>query len=89
MGAAKLDPAEIDFFTDPATAADPAAYFDQLLSEHPVWREPRYGVVIVTGYHEALEVYHHPEVYSSINRTGGPASDGSALARPVSETALR
>jgi len=71
----ELDPAEIDYFTDAAVAADPAAYFDHLLARHPVWREPRYGVVIVTGYHEALEVYHHPEVYSSINRTGGPVLD--------------
>jgi len=75
VGVAKLDPAEIDFFTDAAVAADPAAYFDHMLAHHPVWREPRYGVVIVTGYHEALEVYHHPEVYSSINRTGGPVLD--------------
>ena len=46
-----------------------------MLANHPVWREPKYGVVIVTGYEEALQVYHQPEVYSSINRTGGPVLD--------------
>jgi cytochrome P450 len=46
-----------------------------MLANHPVWRESKYGVVIVTGYAAALEVYHHPEVYSSINRTGGPVVD--------------
>jgi len=71
----ELDPAEIDYFTDAEVAADPVPYFDYMLAHHPVWREPKYGVVIVTGYHEALEVYRHPEVYSSINRTGGPVLD--------------
>jgi len=56
-------------------AADPVPYFDHMLANHPVWRDPKYGVVIVTGYEEALEVYHHPEIYSSINRTGGPVLD--------------
>ena len=75
METAGLDPAEIDYFTDAAVAADPAPYFDYMLAHHPVWREPKYGVVIVTGYEAALDVYHHPEVYSSINRTGGPVLD--------------
>jgi cytochrome P450 family 150 subfamily A5 len=75
VGTVQLDPAEIDYFTDAAVAADPVPYFDYMLAHHPVWREPKYGVVIVTGYHEALEVYHHPEIYSSINRTGGPVLD--------------
>ena len=75
MGTVKIDPVETDYFTDAAVAADPVPYFDHLLANHPVWREPKYGVVIVTGYEAALEVYHHPEIYSSINRTGGPVLD--------------
>jgi cytochrome P450 len=75
MGTAKLDPAETDYFTDAEVAANPVPYFDYMLAHHPVWREPKYGVVVVTGYEAALEVYHHPEVYSSINRTGGPVLD--------------
>lgn len=75
MSTVDIDPTEIDFFTDATVAADPAAYFDHMLANHPVWREDKYGVVIVTGYEEALQVYHQPEVYSSINRTGGPVLD--------------
>jgi cytochrome P450 family 150 subfamily A5 len=75
MSTVKIDPAEIDYFTDAEVAANPVPYFDHMVANHPVWREPKYGVVIVTGYEEALQVYHHPEIYSSINRTGGPVLD--------------
>jgi cytochrome P450 family 150 subfamily A5 len=75
MSAVDTDPASVDFFTDPEVAAKAEPYFDLLLAHHPVFREPRYGVVIVTGYEEALQVYHQPDVYSSINRTGGPIVD--------------
>ncbi|MEU4654879.1 cytochrome P450 [Streptomyces sp. NPDC023723] len=75
MSTVDIDPTEIDFFTDASVAADSAPYFDHMLANHPVWREDKYGVVIVTGYEEALQVYHQPEVYSSINRTGGPVVD--------------
>ncbi|MEV1025259.1 cytochrome P450 [Streptomyces sp. NPDC050264] len=75
MSTAEMDPTQIDYFTDAEVAADAAPYFDHMLAHHPVWREPKYGVVIVTGYEEALQVYHQPEVYSSINRTGGPVLD--------------
>lgn len=75
MSAVEINPTEIDYFTNAEVAADPARYFDYMLANHPVWREEKYGVVIVTGYEEALQVYHQPEVYSSINRTGGPVLD--------------
>ncbi|MGW2824337.1 cytochrome P450 [Streptomyces sp. NPDC001443] len=75
MSTVDIDPTEIDFFTNAAVAADSVPYFDYMLANHPVWREDKYGVVIVTGYEEALQVYHQPEVYSSINRTGGPVLD--------------
>ncbi|MFD7206590.1 cytochrome P450 [Streptomyces sp. NPDC059893] len=75
MSTAEMDPTQIDYFTDAEVAADAAPYFDHMLAHHPVWREPKYGVVIVTGYEQALQVYHQPEVYSSINRTGGPVLD--------------
>ncbi|WAH97407.1 cytochrome P450 [Arthrobacter sp. MMS18-M83] len=75
MTTVDIDPTKIDFFTDPETAKTAEPYFDYMLANHPVWREPKYGVVIVTGYEEALQVYHQPEVYSSLNRTGGPVLD--------------
>jgi cytochrome P450 len=69
------DPTEVDFFTDESVAAQAEPFFDHLLATSPVFRDPRYGVIMVTGYEEALEVYLQPEVYSSINRTGGPVVD--------------
>ncbi|MFT4259373.1 cytochrome P450 [Microbacterium sp.] len=75
MTTTQINPAEVDFFTDPEVAEKAEPYFDYMLENHPVYREPKYGVVIVTGYEEALQVYHQPDVYSSINRTGGPVLD--------------
>lgn len=75
MTTTEMNPAQVDFFTDPAIAARSEPYFDYMLKNHPVFREPKYGVVIVTGYEECLQVYHQPDVYSSINRTGGPILD--------------
>jgi cytochrome P450 len=71
----EINPADVDFFTDPDVAAKAEPWFDHMIANHPVFREPKYGVVIVTGYEEALQVYHQPDVYSSINRTGGPVVD--------------
>jgi cytochrome P450 len=75
MTTAEITPTDVDFFTDAEVAAKAEPYFDHMLANHPVFREPTYGVVIVTGYEEALQVYHQPDVYSSINRTGGPVVD--------------
>jgi cytochrome P450 len=75
MTTVESHPTEVDFFTDPDVAAKAEPWFDYMIANHPVFREPKYGVVIVTGYEEALQVYHQPEVYSSINRTGGPVVD--------------
>ncbi|MGO1543633.1 MAG: cytochrome P450 [Gulosibacter sp.] len=75
MTTTKINPEEVDFFTDAEVAANAEPYFDYMLKHHPVFREPKYGVVIVTGYEECLKVYHQPDVYSSINRTGGPVLD--------------
>ncbi|NRG41047.1 cytochrome P450 [Rathayibacter sp. VKM Ac-2835] len=75
MTSSDTDLADVDFFTDEAVAARAEPYFDHMLAEHPVYRDPRYGVVIVTGYEDALQVYLQPDVYSSINRTGGPVVD--------------
>ena len=38
----------------------------------PVWREPHQGVVMVTGYEEALAVYHDTETFSNANVVTGP-----------------
>jgi cytochrome P450 len=62
----------IDFFTDPSLVPDPHPYFDYLRSKNPVLRLPHHGVVAVTGYEEATEIYKDPDTFSNIVALGGP-----------------
>lgn len=62
----------IDYFTDPSLVPDPHPYFDHLRRTNPVQQEPHYGVVAVTGYAEAAEVYRNPESFSSCISVTGP-----------------
>lgn len=63
---------QLDFFTDPDVIEDPYPYFEYLREQGPVWRDPRSGVVAVTGYDELVAVYRDTEAYSSINSSLGP-----------------
>jgi cytochrome P450 len=63
---------EPDFFTDDSLVPDPYPYFHRLREQCPVRREPRHGIVAVTGYEEALAVYRDSEAYSSVNSVIGP-----------------
>ncbi|HKY67157.1 MAG TPA: cytochrome P450 [Acidimicrobiales bacterium] len=62
----------IDFFTDPSMVDDPYPYFEQLRAECPVLALPHLGVVAVTGYDEATEVYRDTDTFSSCNSVIGP-----------------
>src|SRR3954454_5090436 len=62
----------IDFFSDPSLVEDPYPYFDELRDASPVLALPHLGVVAVTGYDEAVEVYRDPETFSSCNSVVGP-----------------
>ena len=62
----------IDFFTDGSLVPDPHPYFDYLRSQNPVLPLPHHGVVAVTGYEEATEVYKDTETFSNIVALGGP-----------------
>ncbi len=62
----------IDFFRDQTLVADPYPYYDFLRGECPVLREPHHEVLMVTGYEEALAVYHDPGLFSSCNSVTGP-----------------
>ncbi|HLS79757.1 MAG TPA: cytochrome P450 [Nocardia sp.] len=66
------DPAAVDYFSDPGIAQQPYDYFDALRSRHPVFREPYHGVVAVTGYEEAVEVFRDSEHFSACISIGGP-----------------
>jgi cytochrome P450 family 150 subfamily A5 len=62
----------IDFFRDQSVVADPYPYYDFLRGQCPVRREPHHDVMMVTGYEEALAVYHDPTLFSSCNSVTGP-----------------
>ena len=62
----------LDFFRDDAFVADPYPYFDDLRERCPVQPEPYHDVVLVTGYEEAIAVYHDIAVFSSCNSVSGP-----------------
>ncbi len=61
-----------DYFLSNHFITDPYAYFDYLREQSPVMREPHQGIVMVTGYDEALAVYNDPANFSSCMSTSGP-----------------
>ncbi len=61
----------VDFFSDAELVDDPYPYFDQLRRECPVLPLPN-GVVAVTGFEEASEVYLEGSNFSSCNSVIGP-----------------
>jgi cytochrome P450 len=63
---------DIDFFRGNELIADPYPYFDHLREQCPVQREPNHGVVMVTGYDEAVSVYTDTATFSSCNSVTGP-----------------
>jgi cytochrome P450 len=63
---------EVDFFRSRDLYQDPYAYYEYVRSHGPVWREPRRGIVMVTGYDEAVSVYNDTASYSNCNTVSGP-----------------
>jgi cytochrome P450 len=59
-------------YTDPSLATDPYKHLDYLAGHQPVYREPRHGVVMVTGHEEAITVLRSPDVFSSATLIVGP-----------------
>ncbi|MEZ0357881.1 cytochrome P450 [Mycobacterium sp. SA01] len=66
------DLAAADYFSDQAIAQNPYDYLDYIRSQNPVFREPNYGVVAVTGYDEAVAAFKDYESFSAVNAIGGP-----------------
>lgn len=62
----------IDFFTDQSLVPDPYPYFDYLRAKNPVTRMEASGVVAITGYAAALEIYRDSDTYSNLVAVGGP-----------------
>jgi cytochrome P450 len=62
----------IDFFRGDELVTDPYPYFDALRERCPVQRERHHGVMMVTGYDEAVEVFHDSKAFSSCISVTGP-----------------
>jgi cytochrome P450 family 150 subfamily A5 len=62
----------LNFFQDPTLTADPYWYYDDLRGRCPVHTEPHHGVVMITGYDEAVEVLNDTERFSSCTASTGP-----------------
>ncbi|BBY13548.1 cytochrome P450 [Mycobacterium marseillense] len=64
--------ANVDYFTDADVAQDPYDYWEYLRNQGPVFREPHYGVVAVTGYQEVQAAFKDVDSFSAVNAIGGP-----------------
>jgi cytochrome P450 len=62
----------IDFFLTKELIEDPYPYFEHLRGRCPVVKEPYHDVYMVTGYDEAVEVYHDQATFSNCNSAIGP-----------------
>ena len=62
----------LDFFRGDELVDDPYPYFEALRAQCPVKREPHHGVVMVTGYDEAVQVFNDTDTFSSCTAVTGP-----------------
>ena len=62
----------IDYFRDERLVDDPYPIYEALRSQCPVKREDHYGVEMVTGWQEAVDVYNDAETFSSCISVTGP-----------------
>ncbi|CUU54577.1 Cytochrome P450 [Parafrankia irregularis] len=61
-----------DYFRDAQLVADPYPFLEQMRDRCPVLREDHHDVVMVTGYEEAVEVFHDSATFSSCTSVTGP-----------------
>ena len=73
MSSTDLD--TIDFFHAGSLYQNPYPYYESLRAHGPAWREPHQGVVMVTGYQEAMAVYNDTATFSSCNAMVGPFAE--------------
>ena len=62
----------MDFFRDEALLENPYPYYEALRAKCPVYREPNHDVVMVSGYDEAVQVFHDSATFSSCISVTGP-----------------
>lgn len=66
------DFSETNFFRTPELFQDPYPYHEWSRAQCPVRREGAYGAYVVTGFDEAIQVYHDTDTFSSCNTVSGP-----------------
>ena len=66
------DLTSVDFFRDSRLTDDPYRFYEALRNKCPVSREDHYGVTMVTGWQEAVDVYNDAETFSSCISVTGP-----------------
>lgn len=62
----------VDFFRDSRLTDDPYTFYEALRNKCPVAKEDHYGVTMVTGWQEAVDVYNDAETFSSCISVTGP-----------------
>ena len=65
---------EANFFTNRDVQDDPYDYFDWVRGQAPVWREPNYGMFVITGHPEAMTVYGDPATFPPDDEASGTFS---------------
>jgi cytochrome P450 len=66
------DMTSVDFFRDKRLVDDPYPFYEALRNKCPVSREDHYGVTMVTGWQEAVDVYNDADSFSSCISVTGP-----------------
>lgn len=66
------DMTKVDFFRDSRLTDDPYTFYEALRNKCPVSREDHYGVTMVTGWQEAVDVYNDADSFSSCISVTGP-----------------
>jgi cytochrome P450 len=72
MASSALDFDGLDYYTEPRLINDPNPFFEHLRAKGPVTPLPQHGVVAVTGFEEAVQVYTDLDTFSSVNAVTGP-----------------
>lgn len=62
----------IDLFRDKELPQDPYPFYDWVREHGPIWYYPLWGVWLVTGYEEAIAIYHDQKTWSNCNTVSGP-----------------
>lgn len=69
-------PADAHFLKlNPEILANPYPFFDRLRNEAPIYREPDFGVWLVSRYDDIVEINRQPEVFSSALVATAPYMD--------------